>query len=149
MAEHHHELCRVLNDLVSTCNDSWEGFGKAAKGVHDDELRNWLTEVSGERARFAQELSDQVTKRGGQPADAGHFGGILHRGWVDLESRIRPKDDGAIRLECAQGEQSTLNHYDEALSLPLPDDVKQILSRHHNAIAATLDQLQAARAAHR
>lgn len=148
MAEHHHEVCRVLDDLASSCNDSWEGFGKAAKGVHDDELRNWLTEVSGERARFAQELSDEIVKRGGQPSQAGHFGGILHRGWVDLESRIRPKNDGAFRAQCAQGEQSTLNDYEEALQLPLPDDVKALIARQRDAIAATLEQLQSEHVAH-
>ena len=30
------DITRTLNDLIATCYDSEEGFGKAAKGVHDD-----------------------------------------------------------------------------------------------------------------
>ena len=36
-------LYRVLNDLIAACRDAEEGYGKTAKGVHSDELRDLLT----------------------------------------------------------------------------------------------------------
>lgn len=142
MSNTNQELTTILNDLIATCNDSWEGFGKAAKGVHDDGLRSWLTDVSLQREGFARRLSDEVRKAGGEPAHAGHGGGILHRGWVDLETRVRSKDDGEIRNECAEGEEATLGHYERAVDQNLPDDVRLIVERQFNEVQATVKQLR-------
>jgi uncharacterized protein (TIGR02284 family) len=56
-----HSSDRILNDLIATCRDSAEGFGKAAKGAHSDQLRQQLTEIERSRADFAVELT-QVAK---------------------------------------------------------------------------------------
>lgn len=142
MSNNNQELVTVLNDLIATCNDSWEGFGKAAKGVHDDGLRSYLTDVSLQRAGFARRLSDEVKKAGGEPAQAGHGGGILHQGWVDLETRLRSKNDGEIRVECIQGEEDTQKHYERAVDQNLPDDVRLIVERQFNEVQATLKELR-------
>lgn len=142
MSNSNQELTTILNDLIATCNDSWEGFGKAAKGVHDDGLRSVLTDISLQRAGFARRLSDEVRKAGGEPAQAGHGGGILHSGWVDLETRLRSKDDHEIRMECANGEEATLKHYERAVDQNLPDDVRLIVERQFNEVQATVKQLR-------
>jgi uncharacterized protein (TIGR02284 family) len=142
MSTTNQELTSVLNDLIATCNDSWEAFGKAAKGVHDDQFRNWLTDVSLQRAGFARRLSDEVRKAGGDPAQEGHGGGILHRGWVDLETRLRSKNDGEIRTECIRGEESTLKHYERAVEQNMPDEVRLIVERQFNEVQATLKELR-------
>jgi len=147
MSNNNQELITILNDLIATSNDSWEGFGKAAKGAHDDAFRSWLTDVSLQRAGFARRLSDEVRKAGGEPAQAGHGGGILHPGWVDLETRLRSKDDGEIRRECAEGEEETRRHYERAVDQNLPDDVRLIVERQFNEVQATLQQLHEGRKA--
>ncbi len=141
MSNTSHELTTVLNDLIATCNDSWEGFGKAAKSVHNDEFRSHLTDISLQRAGFARRLSDEVRKANGKPAQAGHGGGILHQGWVDLETGVRAKDDGSIRILCIQGEESTLKHYERAVEQNLPDDVRLIVERQFNEVQATVKEL--------
>ncbi len=142
MSNNSQELTTILNDLIATCNDSWEGLGKAAKGVHDDGLRSWFTDVSLQRAGFGRRLSEEVQKAGVEPAQAGHGSGILHQGWVDLETRLRSKDDGAIRVECLQGEESTLKHYERAVGQNLPDDVRLLVERQFNEVQATVKQLR-------
>jgi hypothetical protein len=77
-----------VNDLISTCMDSNEGFLKAAKGVHDDELRATLTRIANRRSEMADELRS-AQQPGARTAELGHGGGVLRRGWVDLEQRIR------------------------------------------------------------
>ena len=47
------DAVRILNDLIATCRDSEEGFGKAAKGTHSERLRNRLTGIAKPPARKA------------------------------------------------------------------------------------------------
>jgi hypothetical protein len=44
------DLIKILKDLASTCRDAEEGFNKAAKGVHNDEIRAVLDKYSVERS---------------------------------------------------------------------------------------------------
>ena len=132
----------ALHDLVATCNDSSEGFGKAAKGVGDEDLSNWLAQASSTRDTFAGELTAMVRKLGGAPRNDLHEGGILHRGWVDLDTRIRNKDAGEIVRECVLGEAGTLKHYDHALTLEYPEDLRSMLLEQRTAIDDDLTYLQ-------
>ncbi len=111
-----HSPDRILNDLIATCRDSAEGFGKAAKGAHSDQLREQLTDIERSRAEFADQLIQLAANLGFQPESTGHIGEILHRGWVDLETRIRPEADGHLIEECRRGEQGTLKHFESALA---------------------------------
>ena len=71
---------KAVHDLVATCNDAAEGFGKAAKGVHDTDLSNWLAAASADRLRFAAELGHALKQTGDERRLDLHEGGILHRG---------------------------------------------------------------------
>ncbi len=81
---------QALHDLVATNNDAAEGYAKAAKGVHDTDLSNWLAQASDDRGRFAGELSKAIKDMGGEPRLDLHEGGILHKGWVDLRHASVP-----------------------------------------------------------
>lgn len=142
MREDNEELIKVLNDLIATSHDSEEGFGKAAKGVHSDELREMFTEISRQRAGFAVELEQHVRRLGGQPDTTGHYGAILHRGWGDLEARIRPKDDPEFLAEVRRGEESSLKHFDHALSRDLPADIRALAEQQANRIRETIERLR-------
>jgi uncharacterized protein (TIGR02284 family) len=132
---------QALNDLIATCHDSEEGYAKAAKGVRDNELSDRLASISGQRGRFADELSALVSNSGGQPATDAHFGGILHPGWVDLETRLRGKDDDEILDECRLGDDATVKHYQHALTQPLPEQARAVVERQLNTIQGEVDSL--------
>lgn len=138
------ELVKILNDLISTCRDAEEGYAKAAKGMHDREWSDRLTALSSERAAFADEIGGIVSKMSAEPSRNAHFGGILHRGWVDLETRLRGKDDGELLHECRLGDQETLNHYQYALERApqMPGETDAVIERHRNAIRAAIDSLR-------
>src|SRR5207253_7015404 len=135
------ELIDVLNDLIATCRDSEEGFGKAAKGVHSDNLRTRFTGISGQRSDFAAELAQQVIKLGAEPAASGHLSGIQQRGWRELETSIRPKDDASFVAECDMGEENTLRHYEHALTAEMPTHIRSIIERHRLAVQEALLEL--------
>jgi uncharacterized protein (TIGR02284 family) len=127
---------------VATCNDAAEGYAKAAKGVHDTDLRNWLAQISNERERFGADLTRAIKEVGGEPRTDLHEGGILHRGWVDLEQRLRPKDDYEILQECIVGDTGTLKHYDHALAQDLPPSVRSLVEEQRTAVERDLISLR-------
>ncbi|HYZ86571.1 MAG TPA: PA2169 family four-helix-bundle protein [Bryobacteraceae bacterium] len=135
-------LALALRDLTATCRDAEEGYNKAAKGVHSDELRAMFDRLSLERARFAEEIKDLLRPFSIQPEDQGHGGGILRRGWVDLEQRNRPKDDMEIVENCVAGDEGSLPHYDHALTLPFNHDVTALIRRQREAIRAAVEALR-------
>jgi uncharacterized protein (TIGR02284 family) len=135
------DLIRTLNDLIATCRDSEEGFGKAAKGIHNGQLRARFMGIARQRADFADELAGHVTNFGGYPAESAHLSGIQQAGWRELEERIRPKDDASVLAECERGEQNTLRHFEFALTQELPDDVRPAVERQRLAIEEALLEL--------
>lgn len=135
-------LVRTLNDLIASCRDSEEGFGKAAKGVHDDSLRMRFTGIARQRADFADELAAQVTQLGASPAESAHQSGIQHAGWRELEETIRPKDDHTFLANCEAGEENTLRHYEHALAEDLPALVRSIVERQRVAVQTALLELR-------
>ncbi len=144
-----HKTLKALHDLVATCNDAAEGFAKAAKGVHSSELSDWLAQASADRDRFAEEL-DHAIRHMGEPSGLDlHEGGILHKGWVDLEQRLRStaphlhsKDNAEIIRECIGGDSGTLAHYDHALAQELPADLRSIVIEQRTSVQDNLTYLQ-------
>lgn len=133
---------RALHDLVATCNDAAEGYGKAAKGVHDRDLSDWLAQVSDERERFGSEITNQIGELGGEPRSDLHEGGILHAGWVDLEQSLRPKEESEILLECVAGDSGTLKHYDHALAQNLSASTRSMVEGQRKTIAEEVASLR-------
>lgn len=142
MADQNTRVLKALNDLIATCHDAEEGYAKAAKGVHDHALSDQLTEISGQRGQFADELSKVVSGLGGQPATDAHYGGILHSGWVDLETRIRPKNEHDTLEDCRRGDEGTLRHYQHALDQELPGEALAVVERQRDAVQNDLNTLQ-------
>lgn len=138
-----HDLTDTLNDLISTCRDSQEGFSKAAKGVHSDALRRLFMDVFDERGRFAADLQDYVRRIGASPADRPHGSSTLQRGWVELETNIRPKDDMTFIANCLEGEESTLRHYESALTTEGMDGpLRAALEHQHRRVRDTLNEIR-------
>jgi len=140
---------KALHDLIATSNDAAEGFAKAAKGVHDTELSNWLAAASNQRESFAADLTKELKNMGQEPRVDLHVGGILHKGWVDLEQRLRStaphlhsKDDVEIIRECIAGESGSLSHFDHALAQNLHEDVRALVVIQRTALDDDLTYLQ-------
>jgi uncharacterized protein (TIGR02284 family) len=143
MADESNRVLKALHDLVASCNDAAEGYGKAAKGIHDSALSNQLAEISNERERFAVDLTSTIRELGGEARNDLHEGGILHRGWVDLEQALRPKDDLEILQECVTGDAGTVKHYDHALAQELPDEVRSLVEEQKLRVEQDIAYLRA------
>jgi uncharacterized protein (TIGR02284 family) len=136
------DIIDTLNDLIASCHDSEEGFGKAAKGTHDDNLRNRFLGIARQRSDFADELAGHVRELGSEPAGQAHESSIQHEGWRQLEAQIRPKDDATLIAECLRGEENTLRHYETALTRDLPPAVRPAVERQRLAVQEGLMSLR-------
>ena len=141
MAEGERDTIKILKDLIATCRDAEEGFGKAAKGTHDDALRDTLTAWAGRHDRFARELEEEVRRLGAEPPQSGPLSGIQHRGWRELEESIRPKDSPTLMLDCLRGEEGTIQHYEHALSRDLPSQLRRRLEAHLGEVRRATEEL--------
>jgi uncharacterized protein (TIGR02284 family) len=142
MADDNHKTLKALHDLAATCNDAAEGYAKAAKAVHDTDFSDWLAAVSDKREQFSADLENTIRNLGGEPREDLHQGGILHGGWVDLEQRLRPKDEQEIVQNCIAGDTGTLKHYDHILAQNLSPELRSLVQRQMEAVQQDLASLR-------
>jgi uncharacterized protein (TIGR02284 family) len=136
------DLIDTIKDLIAVCLHSQEGFGRAANGVHSDNLRNRFLGIARQRVDFAGELAGHVREAGGYAAGEPRQSGPQHRGWRQLETSIRPKEDADFIAECQMGEENTLRHYETALTRNLPPKVRATVERQRLGVQEALLELR-------
>jgi uncharacterized protein (TIGR02284 family) len=119
----------VLNHLIETCRDAERGFLSAAGHVESPTLKALLEQMAAQRARMAADLAPHANRLGGDSAAEGTTGAALHRGWIDIKSRLRPHDDSAILAEVERGDGVTLHAFQDALEGMLPPDTLGVIER--------------------
>jgi uncharacterized protein (TIGR02284 family) len=147
MADDNDKTLRALHDLAATCNDAAEGYAKAAKAVHDTDFSDWLAAVSNKREQFSADIENAIRNLGGESREDLHQGGILHGGWVDLEKRLRPKDEQEVVQNCITGDTGTLKHYDHTLAQSLSPEMRSLVQGQMAAVQEDLASLRG-RASH-
>ena len=145
MAERNDDAIDHLNDLIETCKDGEKGFRAAAEAISDEgdtELRTLFNLYAQQRARFAAELQNEVLRRGGDPAKAGHVSGAFHRGWMNLKAAITGKNEASIIAECQSGEDAAMRNYEHVLKQNLPSDVQAIADTQYAEIRLAHDRIR-------
>src|SRR5689334_7144553 len=94
------KITAVLNDLVETSKDGEKGFRTAAEDTKNPELKKIFMRRADDCAKGASDLQQIVMHIGGKPEEGGSVAGAMHRGWVDLKSKVTGRDDLAILEEC-------------------------------------------------
>jgi uncharacterized protein (TIGR02284 family) len=90
----------------------------------------------------ASDLQQIVMRRGGKPEEGGSVAGAMHRGWVDLKSKVADRDDLAILEECERGEDVAKAKYRDALEEALPDDIRAVVQRQYDGVIKNHDQIR-------
>jgi uncharacterized protein (TIGR02284 family) len=137
MGERNADVIGALNDLIETCKDAEQGFRTAAEAVPkygDTELRTVLNSHAQRRARFAAELQNEVLRRGGDPAQAGHVSAGFARGWMNLNLALTGASEASIIEECESSEKAAMRNYEAALKTSLPADLFAIVQDQYAEI---------------
>jgi len=136
------KIVTTLNDLIETCRDGLNGFKEAAENVKSLDLKNLLTQISNERAKFVQELQLEVRRLGGEAEKTGSTAGALHRVWMDVKGTLTGKDDHTILVECERGEDSAVDAYKNAIKLGLPTNILTIVQQQYQTIQRDHDRIK-------
>jgi len=136
------KIVTTLNDLIETCRDGLNGFKEAAENVKSPDLKNFLTQISNERAKCVQELQIEVRRLGGDAEKSGSTAGALHRVWMDVKGTLTGKDDHTILVECERGEDSAVDAYKAALKLGLPPNILTLVQQQYETVQRDHDRIK-------
>jgi uncharacterized protein (TIGR02284 family) len=108
----------ILNDLIQINNDRVVGYEKAIDELkaEDADLKMLFQRYTLESKQFTNELTQEVTRLGGDPSDSTTNSGKIYRVWMDLKSAISGKDRKTILENCEFGEDAAQKAYDMALN---------------------------------
>ena len=112
------KITGILNDLIQNNNDRVVGYEKAIDELkaEDADLKMLFQRYTLESKQFVNELTQEVTRLGGDPSDSTTNSGKIYRVWMDLKAAIAGKDRKTILENCEFGEDAAQKAYDMALN---------------------------------
>lgn len=108
----------ILNDLVRINHDRVVGYEKAIDELTDEnaDLRILFQRYITESREYSHDLTQEVSRLGGDPAEGTTNSGKIYRVWMDLKATVSGKDRKAILDNCEFGEDAAQKAYDTALN---------------------------------
>jgi uncharacterized protein (TIGR02284 family) len=151
--EKNEKIIPVLNDLIRINHDRVEGYEKAIEELKDSDadLKTLFSRYISESRQCASELTTEVTRIGGDPADGTTNSGKIYRVWMDLKAAITGKDRQTILDNCEFGEDAAQKAYDMALNsdTELEPTLRDLVVRQKAQLKAGHDEVKRLRDMHK
>ncbi len=111
----------MINDLIRINNDRIVGYEKALEELkpEDADLQTLFVRYITESRQYLTELTHEVSRLGGDPADGTTNSGKVYRVWMDLKAAVSGNDRKTILNNCEFGEDAAQKAYDMALNSDL------------------------------
>lgn len=136
----------VLNDLIRINHDRVVGYEKAIDELkaEDADLSTLFQRYITESRQYAQELTTEVQRLGGDPADGTTNSGKIYRVWMDLKAAISGKDRQTILNNCEFGEDAAQKAYDMALNAEteFEPSLRELIVRQKASLKAGHDEVK-------
>jgi uncharacterized protein (TIGR02284 family) len=136
----------ILNDLVRINHDRVVGYEKAIDELKDEDadLKTLFSRYITESRQYGQELTGEVTRLGGDPADGTTNSGKVYRVWMDLKAAITGKDRKTILSNCEFGEDAAQKAYDTALNadVELEPSIRDLVVRQKATLKSGHDEVK-------
>lgn len=136
------EIINKLSDLRETNKDLQQTYETAAENVAKEDLRSKFQAYSEKNGRFALELEQELERLGERSESKGSFVGTLHRGFMDLRSKLSGDDPQSVIEECARAENMAIQSYEEALNVDFPPQIQSMVSKQFGELKQTYSQLE-------
>jgi uncharacterized protein (TIGR02284 family) len=140
------KIIGILNDLIRINHDRVVGYEKAIDELkaEDADLKTLFQRYIIESRQYAQELTQEVTRLGGNPADGTTNSGKIYRVWMDLKAAISGKDRKAILDNCEYGEDAAQKAYDIALNsdVELEPSLRDLVVRQKAVLKTGHDEVK-------
>ena len=138
----------VLNKLITINNDRIEGYETASKETEEQDLKTLFAQFSATSQKCKQQLTNEVSKLGGTPAEGTLTSGKFFRVWMDVKAALTGKDRKAILNSCEYGEDVAKGTYKKALENELENlnaEQQTMLKAQHNLLKADHDKVKSMR----
>jgi uncharacterized protein (TIGR02284 family) len=116
--ENNNKVTGLVNDLIRINNDRIVGYEKAMEELkpEDADLKSLCIRYIAESRVYLNELTHEVTRLGGDPADGTTNSGKVYRVWMDVKAAVNGNDRKTILNNCEFGEDAAQKAYDMALN---------------------------------
>ncbi len=142
----------IINDLVRINHDRVVGYEKAIEELKDEDadLKTLFQRYVMESRQYAQELTTEVSRLGGDAAEGTTNSGKIYRVWMDLKAAISGKDRQTILNNCEFGEDAAQKAYDTALNadVDLEPSIRELFVRQKASLRAGHDEVKRLRDMH-
>jgi uncharacterized protein (TIGR02284 family) len=139
----------VLNDLIRINHDRVVGYEKAIEELKEEneDLRPLFLRYINESNQYAQELTIEVSRLGGEPAEGTTNSGKIYRVWMDLKAVVTGKDRKTVLENCEFGEDAAQKAYDMALNsdVEVETALRDILVRQKTQLRIGHDEIKSLR----
>jgi uncharacterized protein (TIGR02284 family) len=133
-----------LNNLIQINNDRIQGYLTASKETEEQDLKNVFSELMQTSQECRRELSQEVTKLGGEPIEGTTVSGKVYRAWMDVKAALTSKDRGAILNSCEFGEDVAVKTYEAELEAEALNGsgLSSLVREQYSKIKAGHDQIK-------
>lgn len=142
----------ILNDLIRINHDRVVGYEKAIDELKDEDadLKVLFQRYITESRQYGQELTTEVTRLGGDPAEGTTNSGKVYRVWMDLKSAVTGHDRKTVLQNCEFGEDAAQKAYDMALNsdAELEPSLRDLIVRQKAALKSGHDEVKRLRDMH-
>ena len=116
--ETNEKLADVLNDLVQINTDRITGYEKASKETKDIDidLQAVFNKMADDSRKYKSELSQEVIRLGGTPAEGRTTPGAIYQVWMDVKATFSGHDRQTALNNCEFGEDAAQKAYRGALA---------------------------------
>ena len=146
------KVLSALNDLIRINNDRVVGYEKAIDELKDEDadLAALFQRYISESRKYAQELTTEVTRLGGDPADGTTNSGKIYRVWMDLKATVTGHDRKTVLSNCEFGEDAAQKAYDTALNSDIDwePSIRDLIVRQKASLKVGHDEVKRLRDMH-
>ena len=147
------KVSSILNDLVRINHDRVVGYEKAIDELKDEDadLKTLFQRYVSESQKYANELTSEVSRLGGDAPDGTTNSGKIYRVWMDLKAAVSGHDRKTVLANCEFGEDAAQKAYDMALNTEedLEAPLRELIIKQKAALRVGHDEVKRLRDMHK
>ena len=132
----------ILNTLLTTLNDSINGYRDAAEHADSGRFRELFQKLADDRSKVAESLRGRISSLGGTPDSDGSLLGKTHQRFLDLKAAVTGRDDKAIINEVERGEDYLKDKFETAIKdVDLSPESRTAVETAYQSVRSGHDQM--------
>lgn len=147
------KLVEVLNDLIEINTDRITGYEKASEETKDVDvdLQAIFNKMADESRQYKAELTQEVSRLGGEPAEGRTKLGSIFQVWMDVKATFTGHDRQSVLESCEFGEDAAQKAYRSALAsdAEIDADTRQLISAQQVSLKSSHDIIKKHRDMHK